>query len=81
MAKDGFQVDPATLDLVEVVEVLVEVCQPPLPQCGLVGKPSKIGRVFQRLQQTLVVSHLWHKEDVVMDIAIINSGFIPHVQV
>ena len=32
VAKDGFEVDPATLDLVEVMEVLIQVGQPPLPE-------------------------------------------------
>ena len=58
VAKDWLEVDPSTLDLVEVAEILVQVCQTSLPQSCLVSKPREVGRVFQRLQQALVISHL-----------------------
>ena len=56
--ENGLQVDPSPLDLVELVEELVEVGQPGLPDGGLVGKPLEVRGVLQRLQQALVVSHL-----------------------
>ena len=61
VAEDGLEVDPPSLDLVEVLEMVVQLCQPPLPQSRLVSKPRKVGGVFQRLQQTLVVPHLWRE--------------------
>ena len=40
------------------MQVLVEVGQTSLPERRLVGKTGKVGRVLERLQQTLVVPEL-----------------------
>ena len=57
-AKDGLQVHPLPLDLVEVVQQLIEVCKTLLPHWCLVLKALVVRRVLQWLQQALVVSHL-----------------------
>ena len=57
-AKDGLQVDPLALDLVQVLQVLVKVCQSLLPDGGLVRKALVVGRVLQGLQETLVITNL-----------------------
>ena len=61
-AKYGFKVHPSTLDLVQVVKVFVEVCKPRLPESCLVSKSFKVGRVLERLEQTLVVSDLINEQ-------------------
>ena len=57
-AEDGFQVDPLALDVVEALQKGVKVSQLVLPEGGLVSKALEIGRVFEALQQTLVVPNL-----------------------
>ena len=61
-AKDGLQVHPLPLDLVEVVQQLIEVCKTLLPHWCLVLKALVVRRVLQWLQQALVVSHLRRDE-------------------
>lgn len=77
VAEDGFEVDPPSLDLVEVLKMVVQLCQPPLPQSRLVGKPREVWGVLKRLQQTLVVPHLWGEameEDVYLYVKWNNLG-------
>ena len=56
--KDGFEIEPLPLDLVQVQNELVQVSQSSLPDLGLVLEGCVIRRIFERLQKTLVVAHL-----------------------
>ena len=56
--KYGFEVDPLALYLVEIVQELVQVGQARLPDGSFVLEALVVGRVLERLQQTLVVSYL-----------------------
>ena len=56
--KDRLQVHPASLDLVEAQQVLVQLRQPPLPQLDTVRESSKVGRVLEGLQEAAVVPNL-----------------------
>lgn len=54
----GLEVDPLPLDGVEVLEVLIQVGQSGFPQRHFILEAQVIRRVFERLQQTAIISHL-----------------------
>ena len=63
-AKDRLKIDPLPLDLVQIVEVVIEFTQACLPDRRFVLEGFVVGRVFEGVEQALVVADLRERKMV-----------------